>query len=147
MKQSIFISIAFLTLMFNGCNQGPTITSQITDPHVLVENSSLYGWLNLETINYVKRSDEMLEFEASFRNISEWNRVLAYRIDWYDENGFSIKTILSKWTVVEVEQRRNLIIHGISPTNKTTNFKIRLQVPTSDDDLRKNNYHYEYQGK
>lgn len=145
--RKIVASLGFaLAFLLSGCTQGPVIAQQISDPHVVIENPSLYEWLEFDTINYIRRDDGMLQFEAAFRNFSDRKRVLAYRVDWYDENGFAIKTILSKWTIVQVEERRNLIIHGISPTDKTQDFKIRLQKPTSDDDLRKNSYHQEYQG-
>ena len=133
-------------LFFNGCAQTPTdIKPRITDPHVMVENSSLYDWLELEKVNYFKREDGLLVVEAKFKNLSQFNKNIAYKINWIDKNGFTEKSILSRWVVATIEQKRALVIKGIAPSMKIVNFEIRLQKPTSDDKNRKDSYHYEYQ--
>lgn len=146
--KKISIVIAFLmAIFFTGCNQNQvTLNNQISDPHVIIENPSIYKWLQLERVNYFTREDGLMEVEAKFRNFSDDNQILSYRIDWMDANGFVQKTILSKWTVTEVEERRSLVIHGIAPSMKVKEFEIRLQEPTKDDSLRRDSYHYEYQG-
>lgn len=133
--------------MFAGCVQPVVINKTITDPHVIIENESIYDWLQFENVNYIQRDDGLIEVEAVFRNFTSNNKVLAYKIDWIDQNNFIQKSILSKWTIVKVEERRNLVIHGISPSMKVKDFRIRLQEPTDDDELRRDSYHYEYQGK
>lgn len=147
MKKIILLLAIFSALIFSGCNQNKvSVNNQITDPHVLIENESIYNWLQLERVNYFTREDGLMEVEARFRNFSNLNKVLAYKISWMDKNGFVEKTILSKWTITKVEERRGLIIHGIAPSMKIKKFEIRLQEPTKDDNLRKDSYHNEYQG-
>lgn len=147
MKKVIFLFALFATIIFSGCNQNKvTLNNQISNPNVIIENESLYNWLKLEKVNYFTRKDGLMEVEARFRNFSNSNEVLAYKINWMDENGFIEKTILSKWTITKVEERRGLIIHGIAPSMKIKDFEIRLQEPTKDDSLRKDSYHNEYQG-
>ena len=115
------------------------------DSHILTENSNLNKWLELEKVNYFKRKDGLLVVEAKFRNLASSNKNVAYKIDWINENGFTQKSILSRWIVSEVESNRSFIIKGISPSIKVSDFEIRLQEPTSDDKNRKNSYHSEYQ--
>ena len=147
MKKVLVLVAVIAVFIFSGCNQNRiTVNNQISDPHVIIENESIYNWLQLEKVNYFTRKDDLMEVEARFRNFSDWNKVLAYKINWMDENGFVEKTILSKWTITEVEERRGFIIHGIAPSMKIKSFEIRLQEPTKDDKLRKDSYHNEYQG-
>ena len=144
-----FLNTALLIIsifVFSGCNQKQVdINQKISDPHVIIENPSIYKWLQFDDVNYFKREDGLMEVEVRFRNFTNSNKIVSYKIDWMDENGFIQKSILSKWVIVEIEERRNLVIHGISPSTKIENFKIRLQEPTKDDRLKRDAYHYEYQ--
>lgn len=144
-KISIFLITIISLVFFNGCAQQADIKPRVTDPHIIVENTSLYNWLDLEKVNYFKRDDGLLVVEAKFKNYSTFNHKVAYKIDWIDKNGFTEKSILSRWVVAEVEQRRALVIKGIAPSIKITDFEIRLQNPTSDDANRKDSYHSDYQ--
>lgn len=148
MRAIKYLLLLASTIFLVGCTQNQVVINQnVSDPHVVIENPSIYEWLQFDDINYVTRNDGLMEVEAKFRNFTTNNKVLAYKIDWEDENGFVQKTLLSKWTITQVEERRNLIIHGISPSTKVKNFKIRIQEPTKDDNLRKDSYHYNYQGQ
>ena len=147
MKKLFLVSlIGFISILFfSGCTQQPDIKPRITDSHIIVESSSLYNWLELEKVNYFKREDGLLVVEAKFKNLSQFNQKLAYKIDWIDKNGFNEKSILSRWVVSEVEQRRALVITGIAPSMKIIDFEIRLQQISRDDKYRKDSYHSEYQ--
>lgn len=147
MKKKYVIFLVLVSVLFTACNQNQVnLNNKISDSHIIVENESLYNWLNLDAVNYFIRDDSLLEVEARFRNFTSSNKLLAYKIDWMDKNGFVQKSILSKWVIVKVEERRNLVIHGIAPSMKVKDFSIRLQEPTKDDNLRKDSYHREYQG-
>lgn len=144
-KKFQFLLLIASVMFFIGCaNQQATINQSFTDPHVRVENPSLYNWLKFDFINYVKRDDGLIEFEARFTNFSNVNKTISYKINWRDLNGFTKKTLMSRWSFTEVEARRALVIHGISPDVKTSDFEVVLQEPTSDDKLREDSYHKQY---
>lgn len=141
---SVLMTISFG--FFTGCTQNQVdLTPRISDPHILVENPSLYGWLELERVNYFKREDGLIVVEARFKNLSQYNQKVAYKIDWMNKNGFIQKSILSRWIVSEVEQNRSFVIKGIAPSMKIKDFEIRVQEPTRDDRQRKDSYHNQYQ--
>lgn len=145
-KLIISIIVLFIMNVFSGCVQNNVdLKPRISDSHVLVENTNLYEWLELEKVNYFKRKDDLLVVEGRFNNLSSINKKVAYKINWIDEDGFVEKSILSRWIVVEVEQNRSFIISAISPSMKIKDFEIRLQIPTSDDKNRNDSYHSEYQ--
>lgn len=145
-KRLISFLVIIGVMFFTACSQNQLdLKPRISDSHVIVENSSLYDWLELEKVNYFKRSDGFLVIEAKFKNLNSFNKRVAYKIDWIDENGFTQKSILSRWINTEVEQNRSFVIHGIAPSIKVKDFEIRLQVPTNDDRKRKDSYHNEYQ--
>ncbi len=145
-KKNLSFIIILIFSFFTGCTQNQVdLTPRISDPHILIENQSLHDWLKLERVNYFKRKDDLLVVEVKFRNLSQSNERLAYKIDWIDENGFTQKSILSRWIISEVEQKRSFIIRGIAPSIKIKDFEIRLQKPSSDDRKRKDSYHNQYQ--
>lgn len=147
MKKIFLVIISVFSLcFFAGCTQNQVdLSPRISDPHILVENPSLYNWLELQKVNYFKREDGLIVVEAKFKSLSHVNEKLAYKIDWMDKNGFTKKSILSRWIVSEVERGRSFIINAIAPSMKIENFEIRLQEPTSDDKQRKDSYHNQYQ--
>lgn len=146
-KRILLTSCLFVAALFTGCAQNQVdLNPRVTDSHVIIENPNLYDWLKLEKVNYFTRKDDLLVVEARLKNLSTFNKKVAYKIDWIDENGFTQKSILSKWVVAEVEERRDLIIQGISPSMKIKDFQIRIQVPTSDDSYRNDSYHNQYHG-
>lgn len=91
MKKLInFIWIFIVGIVFIGCAQNQVdIKPKITDSHIIIENQSLDDWLQLEKVNYFKRKDELLVVEVKFKNTSIFNKKVAYKIDWIDENGFT----------------------------------------------------------
>lgn len=147
MKFFLNMIVLLITITaLSGCVQNQVdLKPRIMDSHILTENSNLNKWLELEKVNYFKRKDSLLVVEARFKNLSSSNKNVAYKIDWIDENGFTQKSILSRWIVSEVEGNRSFVINGISPSVKVSDFEIRLQEASSDDKNRKNSYHSEYQ--
>lgn len=147
-KKGIFIIC--LLFIFSGCVNNEAYLMNLekfkAEPKIILQNKELAKWIFLEELNSNNKADGLLEIEARFINNSNSNEKLAYKIDWRDENGFTYKSILSKWIVVEVEENRELIIKGISPSIKVKDFRIRIQKPTADDSYRKNQNNNQYQG-
>ncbi len=143
-KFSLLLAMASF-LLFSGCTQQPQVTNPgLTDPHVRYESPRLHNWLKFNFINYIQRKDGLREFEAQFVNNSPYNKTLTYKVQWKNENGFVQKTLMSRWIRTEVEAKRSLVIHGISPNAKSSDFVILLQEPSRDDALRKDAYRNRY---
>lgn len=137
-KFLIFLLSVFL---LSGC------VKKVKDPNFTVEDSGIYD--TLEFVDMVKRTKEdgFLEIQAVFKNYTNSNKTVAYKVDWYDNDGFLIDTIMSKWKVVEVEAKRNFVLKAVAPSIKAVDYKIRMQFPSDDDEFRNNPAQYEYQGK
>lgn len=141
--KKVYLLIGILSLVFfSGCAQKEL---EVSDSHIIIEDSSLDGWLKLERVNHFKKHDGFIIVEAKFRNLSSSNKKVVYKIEWLDRDGFSETTILSKWKIAEVEAKRGFTIRGISPSIRAENFEIKLQEPTEDDMKRKDSYNFEYQ--
>lgn len=131
-----FILAVLAIFIFFGCSdKQKEITLEYINTHknIVIEDDSILKWLIIENIASLVRADGMLEVEIATKNINSKSNTVAYKIDWFDENGFVIETILSKWKLLQIEGKRNAIIHGISPSQNAVSYKIRFQEPTSDD--------------
>lgn len=147
------LSIFFIVFIFviSGCsNKQKEVSLEQLNTHknVIVEDSSILDWLAIENIASMVRSDNMLEVQVQTKNMNSKSKTVAYKIDWFDENGFLVETILSKWKLLQVEGKRGANIKGISPSQSVASFKIRFQEPSSDDVKRDMNVNIkEYRGE
>ncbi|MDR2790780.1 MAG: YcfL family protein [Campylobacteraceae bacterium] len=145
--RKMFYFLAFLTLIFTGCADK---TPQLQSPssNIIFESDKLGKWFALQNVVSLKRDDNFMEIEVTGKNNSDDKEVLTYNIDWYDQNGFIIKTILTKRKIASVESGKSIIIHAVSPSANAVNYKIRFGVPTEDDELRDQNVNLrEYRGE
>ncbi len=116
----------------------------VTNPRVKIEDSAIQKWLRTDFVHTVQRADGLVEFEARFTNMSRYGKKLAYKVEWLDENGFVQKTLMSRWILSEVEGRKNLVIHGISPSAAVKDFFLILQRPNYYDNLKRDAYHKQH---
>jgi uncharacterized protein YcfL len=145
--RKLFYLLAFLTLIFTGCaDKTPQVTSY--HPNIVFESNELGKWFVLQNVVSVVRDDNFIEFEVTGKNDSPLKQVLTYNIDWYDQNGFIIKSILTKRKIASVEGGKSIIIHAVSPSDKAINYKLRFGIPTEEDELRDQNVNLrEYKGE
>ena len=54
-------------------------------------------------------------------------RQIGYNVESYYPNGFVINTIMSKWKFARVNGNGNFVIEGISPNDKTADFRVILR--------------------
>ncbi|MDR1975556.1 MAG: YcfL family protein [Campylobacteraceae bacterium] len=115
---------------------------------VIFEDDIVKDWLILDSFTAKKRNDKLIELELIGINRLSSAKQFTYRIDWYDEDGLVIKSILSKWKIISVEGGRNVVIRAISPRENAAAYKIRVGTPSQEDELRdKNTNLKEYQGE
>ncbi len=145
----LFFIVGFLGIL--GCStparnamQGGNENAALNEPRVSIQDEGIQNWLQFEGINSVLRQDGFLEFEARFANTSNHGKRLAYKVEWRDENGFTIKTILSRWITADVEGRRKLIVRGISPNIKARDFLLIVDRPNYYDNLQKSPHRKEH---
>ncbi|MDR0761947.1 MAG: DUF1425 domain-containing protein [Campylobacteraceae bacterium] len=145
--RKIFYFLAFTALLFTGCaDKHPQINT--SSPNIIFEDNSLGKWFVLQNVVSLKRSDNFMEIEITGKNHSSSKQVLTYIVDWYDQNGFIIKSILTKRKIASIEGGKSIIVHAVSPSANTQSYKIRFGVPSEDDELRDQNVNLkEYRGE
>lgn len=132
----------FATFIFIGCANQKQIDVNNMNPKVILEDDSLNNWLDINSVNYLKREDALLKIQASFKNTSSFNKKIIYKIQWLDENNFVEKTLLSRWIFKEVAKEGAFLINGISPSPKTKDFKIIIRLDPDDNTTIKHNENF-----
>ncbi|RLA70523.1 MAG: hypothetical protein DRG24_06780 [Epsilonproteobacteria bacterium] len=74
-----------------------------------------------------KKPDGFMQVQVSGESNSDKYQRLEYRIVWFDKQGFTIDTILSKWMVVPAYAHQPFIINTISPSDKAKSFRIYIR--------------------
>ena len=67
---------------------------------------------------YVTDSNGLIRIEMVLDNDSNTNYTLRYRVQWVDEQGFSIPTIMNRWETTVVQARQTQRIFSIAPSPK-----------------------------
>ena len=125
--------VVFIATFFVGCVQYQNNLDLIKkQKHIILEDDNISNWLAFEKLNYYTKEDGLMLVEAKFTNTTKVDNKILYKIDWFDKNGFTIKTILSRWNEFEVQPKQSLVIKGISPSIDVSNFEIRLQKPAEE---------------
>lgn len=132
----------FVTFIFIGCANQKQIDVSNINPKVILEDDSLNSWLEINSVNYFKREDGLLNVQASFKNTSSFNKKILYKIQWLDENNFVEKTLLSRWTFKELAKEGAFLINGISPSSKTKDFRIIIRLDPDDNTTIKHNKNF-----
>ncbi|MDR1007269.1 MAG: DUF1425 domain-containing protein [Campylobacteraceae bacterium] len=146
--RKMFYLLAFLALILTSCADKSPRPNAAAYPNIVFENDSIKEWFALQNVVSVVRDDGFIEVEVTGKNISSSKQILTYNVDWYDQNGFTIKSILVKRKIASIENGKSIIIHVISPSANAQNYKVRFGLPTSDDELRDQNVNLrEYKGE
>lgn len=130
--------IIFSFLIFCGC------VNKIDHPNFAIEDSKIYDYFEFVSLNENDRQDGLKQIQAIFKNYTDDDTKVAYRVDWFDENGFLIKSIMSSWKVAIVEGKRDLVIESISPSLKAKTYKVKMQFPNNNDEMLNNIAVYEF---
>ena len=67
---------------------------------------------------YVTDSNGLIRIEMLLDNDSNTNYTLRYRVQWVDEQGFVIPTVMSRWETTVVQARQTQRIFSIAPSPK-----------------------------
>lgn len=137
--------LLFGGIILSGCQEQPKVV-QTNYPQVRFMDPSLREKLLIQDLATRKNDGGLMEFELRATSTSGSDTALVYKTDW-SAQGFTIKTIMSRWVSVDLEAGRDLIIRGVAPKPEADSFLIRLGYPSSNDRNRLNSFQYENQGE
>jgi len=117
------MAIALVVFMFSGCNTQPNPNNAIAKVIEGCGNNDII----ITDIKGRKKSDGFMQAQVLGENSSSSYQRLMYRIVWFDENGFVIESILSKWKEVPAYANQPFNITTISPSTKAKTFRLYIK--------------------
>lgn len=126
MKKSLF-TLAFIAILFNGCNGGKTTNVVLEDP---IYDSSLVSFeaISKNVVQSVKKrfnNNGLLECEIILKSTEPID--IAYKINWLDEQGYVLKNAIDDhYKNIRLNSNRELIINKLAQDTRAKSFKIYL---------------------
>ena len=119
----IIMSAIFSILLFSGCVSQPKANNSIVKVIEQCGSSSIV----VTDIKGRKKADGFMQAQVIGENTSDTYQRLEYKIVWFDNEGFVIKSILSKWRETPAYANQPFHISNISPSTKAKTFRVYLR--------------------
>ena len=108
-------------LLLSGCaTTQPSTIAKVTD-------GCIVGDIKITDIKGGKRKDGFMRTQIEGENLSGSYKQLEYKIVWLDDDGFVIKSILSKWRKFSAEANQPFYITNIAPNAKASDFRLYIR--------------------
>lgn len=126
MKKSL-LALAFIAMVFNGCNTGKTTNILLDDP---VYDTSLVSFeaISQNIVQSVRKrfnNNGLLECEIILKSTEPMN--IAYKINWLDEQGYVLTNAIDDhYKNIRLNSNRELIINKLAQDKRAKSFKIYL---------------------
>ena len=126
MKKSL-LALAFIAILFNGCNTGKTTNILLDDP---VYDTSLVSFeaISQNIVQSVRKrfnNTGLLECEIILKSTEPMN--IAYKINWLDEQGYVLTNAIDDhYKNIRLNSNREFIINKLAQDKRAKSFKIYL---------------------
>lgn len=94
---------------------------------VTVIDSFLDNEITITRIKSLINTGGLMEVELTGLNNSSSYKKLEYRIEWFDNNGFSIDTVMSRWTDFPAYGNSEFRFRAVAPKAAAVDFRIRIR--------------------
>ena len=121
LQKKIILILLSLFLLF-GC-----VTARPIDPRVTIIDSFLGSDISISNVSSVFNSGDLLEIQVIGVNQTAYYKKLQYKIEWLDQNGFAIPTILSRWTEFPAFENTEFRFKAVAPKPTATDFRILIR--------------------
>lgn len=139
------LSAIILAFLMIGCSSHKEVKQVLNDSDIIVENDKILKWFEVVSINKAKKDSSLTQVEAIFKNKTGSKKLIAYKVDWFEHDGFTNNNIMSRWVVANVDPNRTFKVYSVSPSQSADNYKIYLSLPTDRDKQKITPLNYELQ--
>ncbi len=123
LKKICRIMVVIMVLSFFGCAP----KTKPMDPRVAIIDTSIARKLPITEVLTHTNPDGFMVVQITGRNYTSNYYKLEYKVDWLDNNGLLIKTILSKWTSFPAYEQTEYRFNAIAPKATAKDFRVKLR--------------------
>lgn len=102
-------------------------TVRPADPRVTIIDNFLASDILVSNVSSVINRGDLLEIQVTGTNNTSSYKKLEYKIEWLDNNGFIIPTILSRWTEFPAFGKAEFRFKAVAPQTTATDFRILIR--------------------
>lgn len=104
------------------------------EPHVIEDirierDRSLRRNTNIREVIEGRTTYDFLRVQVSVSNETSRQRDVRYRWEWFDADGFQVRTNLDNWRTVTFHGHEEKWIQGTAPSSTVVDFKLKLMEP------------------
>ena len=97
------------------------------DPKVTIIDNSLASDISINSVSSVVNNGGFLVIQVNGVNKTSFYKKLEYKIEWLDQHGFVIPTILSRWTEFPAFKNTEFRFKAVAPKTTATDFRILIR--------------------
>jgi len=112
----------FIVFVFPGCR-----TLDIKDPRVVIIDDGLRIGLSVTDIKTTPHYGGFMEVQVTGKNHMSVYKKLEYRIEWLNQNGMLIPSVMSGWTGFPAYQNTEFRFKAVAPAMSAQDFRIIIR--------------------
>jgi len=85
------------------------------------------SWLTINNVSSIVNNSDLMEVQVTGLNSSSRYNKPEYKVKWFNQNGFEINTILSRWTSFSAYEKSEFNFSAIAPNKSASDFKILIR--------------------
>lgn len=120
--QKLNILILLSVFLLTSC-----VTARPVDPRVIIIDNFLASDISISNVSSMINSGGLLVIQVTGVNQTTSYKKLEYKIEWIDQNGFVIPTILSRWTEFPAFENTGFRFKAVAPKTTATDFRILIR--------------------
>jgi len=94
------------------------------DPRILLDPAV---GLEVESVQVRRNRSDTIDVQALGSNRRGYDVQAQYKLEWIDDDGMYVSTILSRWVVLRVAAGEPFRIEGTAPTPAASNFRLQIR--------------------
>jgi len=114
--------IVFSMFLLTNC-----ATVRRIDPRIAIIDRFLTTDITITDVSSIVNNGGLVEIQVTGANQTSFYKKLEYKINWLDQNGLIIPTILSRWTRFPAYEKSEFRFKAVAPKTTATNFRILIR--------------------
>ncbi len=115
----IILAVFFLA----GCVVAPPAI----DPRITIIEDDLAADLSILELSTHTTGGGFLEVQVTGMNKTPFYKKLEYKVEWLDQSGMIVPTILSRWTIFPAYGKAEFRFKSISPKTTVSDFRVLIR--------------------
>ena len=117
-----FVILAFISLLLSACSPVKKV-----DPRITIIDVHLRSLISISQIITNLQADGLRQVQVKGMSHSASYMKLEYKVEWLDQMGMVIPSLMSNWTKFPVHQRTEFRFSMISPNPSANDFRILIR--------------------